>query len=498
VTNYGDGIISTFPYRQGFEEDDDTYLWKKESSSTYGTWNYLYGGGLVITAPYSGSRNACFYVFTGTGITTKLITQQLDLSALSAPLLKFWYAQELNGLYQDILRVYYKNSATGAWTRIFDGIGQALDQWTEKKIDLPDPSNDYYIAFEGNARIGNGIFLDDIEIANATDKDVTITEMIRPVSGPNRSGSEQVSIRVKNFGAQPVSNIPVCFKTTDSNAVCETIQATLASFRDTVYTFMGTINLSEVKTHQIETYTNLPEDENRANDTLRVSVINYGNNAIMGVAPAFTTCDMNFADEGWEGEYSFLSETQTAVFYPGEAGKQIQVVFNRFHTSPADEFIGMLFPGDTLVIYNGDTALETNRIAAFVGDLNSQLPGPVTSQATDGALTFVFKKLNISSNEGWEARISCVDPTNGILAPEGNSETLRLYPNPAEQVVFISSVPEQSVISLSDLSGRTLQTYTGLSGTVRLDLNVPAGIYFIRISYPSGQVIKKLILKSRD
>jgi hypothetical protein len=82
---------------------------------------------------------------------------------ISSPQLKFWHTQALWDPDQDILTVYYKTSAAGAWT-LLATYSNNLTAWTEETIALPEPTADYYISFEGNAKWGRGVCIDDIQI----------------------------------------------------------------------------------------------------------------------------------------------------------------------------------------------------------------------------------------------------------------------------------------------------------------------------------------------
>ena len=43
-----------------------------------------------------------------------------------------------------------------------------VNNWAEISINLPDPSGDYYIAFEGTSNYARGLTLDDISVEDPT------------------------------------------------------------------------------------------------------------------------------------------------------------------------------------------------------------------------------------------------------------------------------------------------------------------------------------------
>jgi hypothetical protein len=422
VVNYGNGIISTFPHTEGFEDDDDLFLWTQEGQLP---WTFIAGseGGVFKDFPHSGLRNAYFYSFFSNN-TTKLITPRLNISALGAPVLKFWYGKEkaLGGGW-DILRVYYKNSANGSWIKLFEELS-LVTEWTEKVIDLPNPSTEYFLAFEGFGNVGDGIVLDDITVTNSVNKDAMILAVTNPVNGPNLTNAETVTVKLKNFGLETLTNIPVQFKVDGQIVGKDTVPGPVSTFQEIDYTFRAKANLLEERMYRIEAYTALNGDENLANDTVVAWITNYGNKAIMGTESSFTTCDVTFVDDGVDDEYArSWDDLQITTFYPETQNKRIRVDFERFALYPDEIFQGVFFPGDSLYIYEGSVVNENNRIAALSDDLNANLPGPFISYAPDGALTFVLKKKSGFAAEGWEAPISCITPhsydagVKKILAP---------------------------------------------------------------------------------
>gem|GEM_PF-4568555 len=91
----------------------------------------------------------------------------MDITDMVDPVLSFWHAQEPWGGDQDVLRVLYKTSFNGSWSElaVYD---QAVNQWTQRIIPLPDPGEEYYIAFEGSLNYGYGILIDDLKIYGET------------------------------------------------------------------------------------------------------------------------------------------------------------------------------------------------------------------------------------------------------------------------------------------------------------------------------------------
>ncbi len=173
-TFYGDdktfttqcGIISTFPWNEGFENAGTRPgCWTEANVTGTLPWAFQAGGqSSHPAAAHSGSYNAFLYQASYTASVTKLITPTLNLSTLSSATLKFWHTQTVWDTDQDELRVYYKTSSSGTWT-LLQSYTTSITAWTQRTITLPALSSDYYIAFEGTAQYGYGVCVDDIQVS---------------------------------------------------------------------------------------------------------------------------------------------------------------------------------------------------------------------------------------------------------------------------------------------------------------------------------------------
>ena len=159
-------VITVFPYTQGFENAGAIpNCWTQEQVNSSGVnWIFQTGGvsGHPATA-HSGTYNALLKDNSSADNKTRLIAPPLNLTGVPGPELKFWHTQPAWGGDQDQLSIYYKTSASGTWTLITTYTAD-IPGWTQETIVLPNPSAAYYIAFEGNARYGYGVCVDDVEI----------------------------------------------------------------------------------------------------------------------------------------------------------------------------------------------------------------------------------------------------------------------------------------------------------------------------------------------
>jgi hypothetical protein len=130
--------------------------------------------------------------------------------------------------------------------------------------------------------------------------------------------------------------------------------------------------------------------------------------------PTPLTCGSQFIDNGGANAFYTNSADVTTTIYPTTAGQVVTVTFTSFDVEAG---------WDGLFVYNGNSITapqiaSTNPAAtnssglaagAFYG---TAIPGPFTSSATDGSLTFRFKSDSSVNKAGWISNVTCgVPPT---------------------------------------------------------------------------------------
>ncbi len=154
------------PFTENFEgvwSGGAPELWTKEYVTGTHDWVRASGGqdGHPSSA-HGGTYNALFFRDDFTMPVTRLITPRLDFgSRTNDTRLTFWQAMEIYGADQDELSVYYRSSGSAPWSLLVT-YNTSVSAWTQRTVSLPNPSNDYYLCFEGTARWGYGVCIDDI------------------------------------------------------------------------------------------------------------------------------------------------------------------------------------------------------------------------------------------------------------------------------------------------------------------------------------------------
>lgn len=151
----------TLPYAQGFDDGEIPLCWSEIFENGSHSWTYV-ASASNPAGTQSGAGNAN-YTHATSGTITKLVSPMFDLSANTVATLSFWHTQKDWAGDQDILTVYYKNSAEGEWIQLAQ-YTESIEEWTGEMISLPNLTATYWIAFEGTDAYGYGIKLDNVEI----------------------------------------------------------------------------------------------------------------------------------------------------------------------------------------------------------------------------------------------------------------------------------------------------------------------------------------------
>jgi hypothetical protein len=104
--------------------------------------------------------------------------------------------------------------------------------------------------------------------------DMAVISMDSPNSGIELTTTEQVTIKVKNFGTASASNVPVNYKINAGTPVNEIITGPINAGDTVIYTFATPADLSAFATYQIKAYTSQTCDLTHVNDTVLKTVTN--------------------------------------------------------------------------------------------------------------------------------------------------------------------------------------------------------------------------------
>ncbi|PHR71190.1 MAG: hypothetical protein COA67_07075 [Lutibacter sp.] len=150
-----------------FMTDDPLNVYTQEFISGTTVWTSAASNQNNTVAPKTGSRLGLFYIGNFSHPVTQLISPALDLTGSTNPQLKFSYSNVQWAGDIDELKILYKTSTAGNWIELANYTSE-ITSWQDIIIDLPNPSAEYYVAFEGKSNYGRGVTLDDVSVEDTT------------------------------------------------------------------------------------------------------------------------------------------------------------------------------------------------------------------------------------------------------------------------------------------------------------------------------------------
>ena len=90
----------------------------------------------------------------------------------------------------------------------------------------------------------------------------------------------------------------------------------------------------------------------------------------------------------------------------------------------------------------------------------------------DGKTAEIFSRSNLR-------KIDFSDPTTSL---DTNSPSVRIYPNPANEIIYVDNLEDGGQISVSDMLGKTVLSLPA-AGTIQIPVStLPDGVYFLNIN----------------
>ncbi len=294
-------VISTFPYVEDWE------LGTADGWRHYGAgdeWELGYPAGPIIAGPPPATPTSQYSWTTDLddvyedGEDNFLESPCFDLTEMILPYVEFdiyWYTEDT----YDGAQLEYSTDGGGSWF-LLGGIGTGENWYNNSAIALGyDPDIMLYengwvgygtgwqtahhdISFLGDetdvkfrfrfASDGSltfdGVAIDNFKISDPVPNDLGVTELVTPASGAGLTGSESVSVMVKNFGTLTQTNFPVTYIADGGTEITETYTGSLSPGVSALFTFAATADLSDEGLHELCAWTDLAADENHANDSI--------------------------------------------------------------------------------------------------------------------------------------------------------------------------------------------------------------------------------------
>ena len=221
------------------------------------------------------------------GMEVILESPCINLAFMNSPYISFYYhmfGTNMGDLYLEV------DTGVG-YTALFSLSGQQqtlqTNPWLEADVDLSAYSTGIVkLRFRGLTGTGfmSDMALDDIRIYDSISQpaDVGVIDIISPNSGYVLGCSEILSVKVKNFGTVSQDTIPIAFSVNGNPAIRDTIYENLDPNNELDFSFLTPLDLSQVGSYNISSWTELPGDLVQCNDSIVDYLVVSDSNIVLG------------------------------------------------------------------------------------------------------------------------------------------------------------------------------------------------------------------------
>lgn len=182
----------------------------------------------------------------------------------------------------DFLRFYINDFEIMKWS--------GAENWKKVSFPVSPGINEFRWTYTKDGSLSSGedaavldyiLFPDGSFIENEEIIDLGVTSVLKPVSGEELTGIQVIEIEVKNFGNLTSTSFPIFYKINSSPAVQEIVVEEIPQGETLVYEFVTTGDFSAKGNYNLLVYTDHPDDANRMNDTLKLTIVHLAPSGIV-------------------------------------------------------------------------------------------------------------------------------------------------------------------------------------------------------------------------
>jgi len=333
------------------------------------------------------------------------------------------------------------------------------------------------------------------------DNDLGIQTIMSPNSGVDLTATEAVTVRIKNYGANPQSDFDVNFSLDGGTLVSETIAATLNSGETMDHTFGTTVDLSEYDTYVIESCVVLAGDENPGNDCKTKTVVND--------PPSYCEASTGFGEEfignvtigsinnttGWQTEVADYTDMIAAMAMGGSLDITV--------TNGGD-----IYPEDMVTVWvdwNDDYEFEIGGDEEFIlvsdgtgltftGTITAPANAPVGLHRMRVRMMWNDIPVPCGPSSFGEVEDYSIDILVGI--EELDASSFQIFPNPANEQINVKSSIEFNRIQIISINGQLVFDELVNSKDYQIDVSdYNSGMYFVKLETDEGSISRKITVK---
>lgn len=287
------GMISEFPYLEGFEKGQSG--WQSKALSNNNSWQWGKPGQTFIDTAsggkYAWMTGLRYNYFDASDMV--LMSPCFDLSNFENPNIKFDAIFKFEKDFDGMVLEYSTDNEN--WQRVEvpgynSNLAQTVDfgvpwfsgtnnGWKQYSAFMPELTGEPQVRFR--FRVGSdanlndeGAAIDNFAITSMNKYDLMVNNLIEPVNSCNLTRNEKITAEIKNFGSDSLLKFDISYSIDGGAWVSEKVEDTIAYNEAYRYTFAKTADLSSVKKYSIKIAISLPDDADPSNNNKTFTVEN--------------------------------------------------------------------------------------------------------------------------------------------------------------------------------------------------------------------------------
>lgn len=324
---------------------------------------------------------------------------------------------------------------------------------------------------------GNGETQDYRIKITSPSNDAGITEIVSPSQGSCSNGSQLVSIRIKNFGANTQLNVPVTAVIQSGATTVATLTAvcadTIHAYSDVVYTFQTPFNALAGNTYTITASTNLAADQNSLNNSGTSSVvINSASSAPTGTAEICGTSQvfLKATTSAANVPVWYTTATSTTPIAAGNNTSSTTVTANKVYYLSLNEVSGKLGPANKTAYTSGGYNSYSGNFLKFTNSVPLTIESARLFIGNPGKITFIVADIsNFNAGTGSFSYTTISSTTIDVYATRPIPQPGQVNENNAADLgaVFYLNLPVPTpgnhAIIVQCQNGATIYRNSGIS-----------------------------------
>ncbi len=341
----------------------------------------------------------------------------------------------------------------------------------------------FVFASDGSGNSGDGWAIDDFQVKiPRVPYDAGISAIINPAGSSVTGATVNVEVRLKNFGYDPLTATDVTYQVGNNTPVTESWTGNLLTDSSEVFAF-STPYTGPSADYELSVYTELSNDGNLYNDTLKSMIVSQAAALDAGVIDIKNiTNPQSGPDTTW-----FQKDVQVVVTirnFGSDTLSSFDVEYQRGSQTPVTEtWTGSLMP-DSTVDYTFSTTYSSGigKYDICGRTLLTNDADPANDEYCEGWVGVIYNGIESSELAGFVLHQNIPNPSNGFTS-----------------VGFEVPYGGKAEFNLIDLFGRTLYNeqinVSAGSHSVKLDVaTIPAGVYYYSVTFEGYRLVRKMIV----